>query len=981
MALLLLMPLVVQGKLSASAEAIQITSSEYETMLRHTDQHRAHEDVSEEVDEADEADEDVFDEDEDVAVGPPPTPKKPNIIAVGSQLKVSWTIPSSLPTVSQLAVKVKDGDDGEWQYVELRQGKAVLVPLANLMGNASGLVNPRTSIIISGVKSDRQYRASVAMKNSEGWGSWSPLSGTAILSASASMKATENLYQSTAGIDLPQSLKGASLGTPDDEATIVAYDEITSKQLGKQIMHLAFTKWDKNSNGQLSVSEVRHGLMDGRVLNKKHADHVNISCQKTMLSATRSKEFIDLWDRDRSGTLSLSEFMASDDKKLRKALPQMRNRGVVKCLKEVWGKKKQSCGTKKSKVKECAKKAWWKALWCWTKWVVSTIWCFVKVLVEAVVATFTDCLPILIQAVIDAAAKAWKHVMNFLKDCTDVKKCLKKILDKVKELLGMISDALIAGAEKALGKHSEGLNTVLHFLGKIPPFAQKLGAMAIKAATAVVKFAVDSIKQIAKHASNVPDFCLTDGLGFWGLLGTDCGAFKYVGKIFTDGITKIGKNFDKAVSKFGSCIIKLGVLSLPSPFLNVPVTGWCMPDLLQKVLKGLIGTVIYVIAQIRAVATGCKSGADQPICQLAVDFSTIGSELIALFTGGAFPQLTSADEGCVDFQIHAELGGGLLFSFALSSAKAIRGIAFQATATFAMYLCFTLRTGSRQNAPFFDFNFAFEFDLFVIVIGALPGENGYEQDFYALVGFKVLASGKGHVWWFWGCTFKLVAKLKIKGVTGGIGIVFDILPDPAVVWGFNLVIDFKVGLKPFKLSLPKSLLQTDAMSGIAHMRATVREVAELARDAETGVLASIMAVSNGFANTNIPMLFYGHVENMTDLSLHQAFGRGVSAMEIGGGAFAGKEFLKAIVKAGAAIGICFTCLARDAPGVSSKTSQATKAQPAQTLKTTVRRRRTRRRRSRRRRCYRRRQNRRRSSWGGRRRCPWSYPTRRRRRWR
>jgi hypothetical protein len=82
----------------------------------------------------------------------------------------------------------------------------------------------------------------------------------------ASTKSTAHIYQSRDGVDLPRSLRRAKMGGPADGAngitSITGIKPIKVKRTRKQILRLAFVKWDKNFNGQLDVQEIANGMFN-----------------------------------------------------------------------------------------------------------------------------------------------------------------------------------------------------------------------------------------------------------------------------------------------------------------------------------------------------------------------------------------------------------------------------------------------------------------------------------------------------------------------------------------------------------------------------------------------------------------------------------------------------------------------------------------------------------------------------------------------
>jgi hypothetical protein len=298
--------------------------------------------------------------------------------------------------------------------------------------------------------------------------------------------------------------------------------------------------------------------------------------------------------------------------------------------------------------------------------------------------------------------------------------------------------------------------------------------------------------------------CTPRGLGFWYYQPTDCGAFGTMGRIFKEGIHRIPSIFAEAVKKFGVCIIKRGVLSLPSPFMDVKVSSFCIPHIIQVVIKGIVGTFRFVFDQIKAGLAGCSgSHANQPVCILVTDLKAIGDRIKQMFASNFMQQTAELIGEKVHGDKHAlgvkkAAGGGvscggtwaIFFSFGGS-------VQFPGSTAFGLSLAlgFTVNLGCRKGILYPDF--LFDFKGSKKILGAkLPTVSKFGVA--GTLGFNVVSPSNDIV--------QAAGSVDIAGslivgtppssfkIKAGIG--FKILPLPDIPMGFTVGLAFGFGQTP-----------------------------------------------------------------------------------------------------------------------------------------------------------------------------------------
>jgi len=231
---------------------------------------------------------------------------------------------------------------------------------------------------------------------------------------------------------------------------------------------------------------------------------------------------------------------------------------------------------------------------------------------------------------------------------------------------------------------------------------------------------------------------------------------------------------------------------LPSPFLDVKIKSWCVPKIIQPVIKGIVGTFRFVIAQIAAGIAGCAgSHANQPVCIMVEDMKKIGDKLKKLFSG-SFLQKSAAVVG--------ETLSGDKDQFAVSGgaeAKCLGGTDFQVTLGLSggiefppwgdsLSIAITGAIGCRRNVLFGDLIIGLGGSLFIAGVNIkLPD---MRKTSFCPPGVKVaFAIGTPSTDIVsWSGSFDIVAAVEVLGLTVKIGIGFKVLPKPAYPTGFSI---------------------------------------------------------------------------------------------------------------------------------------------------------------------------------------------------
>ncbi|CAE7427466.1 unnamed protein product, partial [Symbiodinium pilosum] len=168
--------------------------------------------------------------------------------------------------------------------------------------------------------------------------------------------------------------------------------------------------------------------------------------------------------------------------------------------------------------------------------------------------------------------------------CTSVDDCRRKLEGSLSKL----GDFVGSWASENLQKLSDqGLKGV-----KALEAQGNAGFQAMESIQTQVDGTVGSIKDFfsgaAQEATNI--------VQRYGFINSLC-APDGINSRFPIAVWTISDNFDAVVDKLKQCASKKYQNKLPTPFMDVSVPGFCLPEVARAPLKGIVAAVRYAIAE------------------------------------------------------------------------------------------------------------------------------------------------------------------------------------------------------------------------------------------------------------------------------------------------------------------------------------------------------------------------------------------------
>lgn len=245
-------------------------------------------------------------------------------------------------------------------------------------------------------------------------------------------------------------------------------------------------------------------------------------------------------------------------------------------------------------------------------------------------SSFHDCLDEITSTFSGASHDFMKLISNT--GCNSVNNCKDVITDGIQGALDAVENAaqsqlssLLTTVENQVGS---GVNSVKNWA--LTTYTN--GGTLVKSTSSSLQSVGSSVATYFK--GQLPTFqpyelgnvCTPSGVGFWYMTGDDCGAFSEMGRIFTD-LTNAESHFNAAKNAFATCVTRTGLLGFPTPFLQLSIQTFCLPDAITTGVEYIIGAAIYAANTLKnlitSITTAVKNFASQKLglLQLGTAFS------------------------------------------------------------------------------------------------------------------------------------------------------------------------------------------------------------------------------------------------------------------------------------------------------------------------------------------------------------------------
>lgn len=220
-----------------------------------------------------------------------------------------------------------------------------------------------------------------------------------------------------------------------------------------------------------------------------------------------------------------------------------------------------------------------------------------------VAESFDDCLT----EITSQFKSTYKKYLNFVTDsgCTSADACAKNVKKGLDSAWEYFEDLVNDGISSTLDPINDVLGVDIGTTGTV---VQDGASSLVSDMTSkyndlesnLLDYAKGTFPAFSKYS--LGNVCLENGEGFWSMAGTDCGAFTSMGKIFTD-ITNAETHFKSTVSSLETCFKKTGLLDFPTPFFDLEVEDYCLPDFVVTAMEYFIGAVIYSTNVVQTLVT------------------------------------------------------------------------------------------------------------------------------------------------------------------------------------------------------------------------------------------------------------------------------------------------------------------------------------------------------------------------------------------
>jgi len=207
-----------------------------------------------------------------------------------------------------------------------------------------------------------------------------------------------------------------------------------------------------------------------------------------------------------------------------------------------------------------------------------------------VASKFSDCF----SEISSKVSGASKSLVKLITDtgCNSPSSCRDRILDGLEDAWELLRDELHDQANQAV---SGVLSSSA--LSKVKSIYRTVKTSGVAAATALTNISLQIADYFSGHYGsftkyNFGSVCSADGSGIWYMEPTDCDLFDEMAEIFDDLPNAIS-HVSGTVNKLEKCITMTGLLKVPTPFLELQVESFCIPEALLTPLEYFLGAMLY----------------------------------------------------------------------------------------------------------------------------------------------------------------------------------------------------------------------------------------------------------------------------------------------------------------------------------------------------------------------------------------------------
>lgn len=216
--------------------------------------------------------------------------------------------------------------------------------------------------------------------------------------------------------------------------------------------------------------------------------------------------------------------------------------------------------------------------------------------------SFSDCL----SEITDTFSGSGKQFMKYVENtgCGSASACENTVNSGLADAYELLEQEVQDGYSSFASSITDHASATSNFWTKVRDEGQAVvsatSAKVLSVGSSVVEYLGGAFPTFTKY--DLGDVCSKSGSGFWYMEGTDCGAFSQMSKIFTD-LTNAESHFKSAGSKFGTCVAKTGLLNFPTPFLDLKIASFCLPQFFVTGLEYFIGGILYGTSTMKTLVT------------------------------------------------------------------------------------------------------------------------------------------------------------------------------------------------------------------------------------------------------------------------------------------------------------------------------------------------------------------------------------------
>lgn len=261
--------------------------------------------------------------------------------------------------------------------------------------------------------------------------------------------------------------------------------------------------------------------------------------------------------------------------------------------------------------------------------------------------------------------------------CSDPSECKEKILAGLDGVYELILNAAQSKIKDFTGQITSKVPLVTDVIRVAQEEAPKIIQQAQGIADKVLAYLKNTFDGYQKFP--IGRVCSAPGTGVWWMQPTDCGALDAMVSIFSS-FQNAPTAFQNTVNSLNTCVQKVGIWGAPTPFMDLKVIEFCLPQPIVIAMEYFMGTILWASNVAITIVQDITKVVETLIAFLnkaGLKLPSLGVALQQLDTSSNTSSMVESANECgphPDWAVRAGLGFGISFPMPPGTVPASLGV-------------------------------------------------------------------------------------------------------------------------------------------------------------------------------------------------------------------------------------------------------------------------------------------------------------------